>query len=207
MTAINIVTVGIGGVGKSALVNRFMCGEFVEDYDPTIEDNHRKQVTVDGSPNVLELLDTAGQEEMTSMQQHWFSWGEAFFLIYAINQRTSFVELKGLRDRIIHQKQAQANSSKRRVAMVVCGNKSDLVDEREVTDEGGMAFGQDVGSPFLETSAKDNRNVSAAFETLVREVRLVRDANGALGLGGLTQNKQPKNGLAPLMKKKRCSIL
>lgn len=33
-----------------------------------IEDSYRKQVSIDGSPALLDILDTAGQEEYTSMQ-------------------------------------------------------------------------------------------------------------------------------------------
>lgn len=35
---------------------------FVE-YDPTIEDSYRKQVTIDSTTTLIDLLDTAGQEE------------------------------------------------------------------------------------------------------------------------------------------------
>lgn len=36
---------------------------FVEEYDPTIEDSYRKQVVIDGETCLLDILDTAGQEE------------------------------------------------------------------------------------------------------------------------------------------------
>lgn len=39
-----------------------MCS-FVEEYDPTIEDSYRKQVVIDGETCLLDILDTAGQEE------------------------------------------------------------------------------------------------------------------------------------------------
>ena len=44
---------------------------FVETYDPTIEDCYRKQWSVDGQPCLLEVLDTAGQEEYTALRDQW----------------------------------------------------------------------------------------------------------------------------------------
>lgn len=35
----------------------------MDEYDPTIEDSYRKQVFVDGETCLLDILDTAGQEE------------------------------------------------------------------------------------------------------------------------------------------------
>ena len=39
-----------------------------QEYDPTIEDSYRKQAEIDGETAVLDILDTAGQEEYSSMQ-------------------------------------------------------------------------------------------------------------------------------------------
>lgn len=36
---------------------------FIDEYDPTIEDSYRKQVVVDAETCLLDILDTAGQEE------------------------------------------------------------------------------------------------------------------------------------------------
>lgn len=61
-----IVLLGGGGVGKSALTVSFVQGFFLDVYDPTIEDSYRKQVSVDDKVVLIDLLDTAGQEEVLS---------------------------------------------------------------------------------------------------------------------------------------------
>ena len=45
--------------------------DFLDEYDPTIEDSYRKQVQIDGKPALLDILDTAGQEEFSSIQDQW----------------------------------------------------------------------------------------------------------------------------------------
>ncbi|KYQ91426.1 Ras GTPase domain-containing protein [Tieghemostelium lacteum] len=49
---LKIVMVGDGGVGKSALTIQYLQGHFVDEYDPTIEDSYRKQVSVDDDSGV-----------------------------------------------------------------------------------------------------------------------------------------------------------
>jgi small GTP-binding protein len=51
------------GVGKSALTIQFIQSHFVDEYDPTIEDSYRKQCVIDEEVALLDVLDTAGQEE------------------------------------------------------------------------------------------------------------------------------------------------
>jgi small GTP-binding protein len=41
---------------------------FIDEYDPTIEDSYRKQVTIDEETCLLDILDTAGQEEYSAMR-------------------------------------------------------------------------------------------------------------------------------------------
>lgn len=59
-----LVVLGTGGVGKSALSQQLLYNLFSEDYEPTIEELYRKQVAIDNHACMLEILDTAGMEEL-----------------------------------------------------------------------------------------------------------------------------------------------
>lgn len=72
------------GVGKSALSLRFVQGDFVQRYDPTIEANYRKQVTVDQDAVMLDILDTAGQEEYSVLREQYMRMGDGFLLVCQI---------------------------------------------------------------------------------------------------------------------------
>jgi len=64
--------VGAGAVGKSCLTLQMVMNKFVADYDPTIQDSYRKQTNVDGVGYMMEIVDTAGQEEYEMLQdQYW----------------------------------------------------------------------------------------------------------------------------------------
>ncbi|CAI4780361.1 BAF_collapsed_G0051360.mRNA.1.CDS.1 [Saccharomyces cerevisiae] len=88
-----IVVVGGGGVGKSALTIQFIQSYFVDEYDPTIEDSYRKQVVIDDKVSILDILDTAGQEEYSAMREQYMRTGEGFLLVYSVTSRNSFDEL------------------------------------------------------------------------------------------------------------------
>merc|ERR1712217_851462 len=102
------VVLGGGGVGKSALTIRLVTDNFLDEYDPTIEDSYRKQVEIDGQTALLDILDTAGQEEFASMQDQWMREGKGFLLVYNITPRTTFTEIRSLREEILRAKEASS---------------------------------------------------------------------------------------------------
>ena len=62
-----LFVLGRGAVGKTSLTIRFLSDNFIDEYEPTIEDFYRKNVKVDGETIGLEIYDTAGQEEFSTM--------------------------------------------------------------------------------------------------------------------------------------------
>ena len=99
-----LVVVGGGGVGKSALTIQFIQSQFVDEYDPTIEDSYRKQCVIDGETALLDVLDTAGQEEYSAMREQYMRSGEGFLLVYSITSRSSFEEVQTFFQQILRVK-------------------------------------------------------------------------------------------------------
>ncbi|WVR04744.1 hypothetical protein IAU60_001755 [Kwoniella sp. DSM 27419] len=99
-----ITVLGDGGVGKTALTVQFTMSSFVETYDPTIEDCYRKQWVVDEQPCLLEVLDTAGQEEYTALRDQWIRDGEGFMVVYSITSRPTFERVERIVERVFRVK-------------------------------------------------------------------------------------------------------
>ncbi|KAL7863209.1 hypothetical protein SRHO_G00121930 [Serrasalmus rhombeus] len=148
MKEYKVVVLGSGGVGKSALTVQFVTGTFIEKYDPTIEDFYRKEIEVDSSPSVLEILDTAGTEQFASMRDLYIKNGQGFILVYSLVNQQSFQDIRPMRDQIVRVKRFE------KVPLILVGNKVDLESEREVAGSDGRALAQEWGCPFIETSAK-----------------------------------------------------
>jgi GTPase KRas protein len=160
-----LVVVGGGGVGKSALTIQFIQSHFVDEYDPTIEDSYRKQVAIDDEVALLDILDTAGQEEYSAMREQYMRTGEGFLLVYSVTERESFNELSTFYQQILRVKDTDD------VPILLVGNKSDLTEERAVSFEEGQKLARQFQCEFLETSAKQGINVDQAFHDLVRKIR------------------------------------
>ncbi|KAL8279253.1 hypothetical protein RQP46_008290 [Phenoliferia psychrophenolica] len=158
-----IVVLGDGGVGKTALTIQLCLNHFIvlavraETYDPTIEDSYRKHAIIDDEPCLLEILDTAGQEEYTALRDQWIREGEGFVLVYSITARATFERIERFRHQITRVKDSDS------IPIVLVGNKSDRANEREVGKEEGAALAKRLGCEFVETSAKTRSNLEHAY--------------------------------------------
>jgi small GTP-binding protein len=77
-------------------------------------------------------------------------------IVYDMTKETTFESLEKWYNKLV-------DSADQNIVMMVCGNKSDLIDERKVSKEQGEAFAKEKEVLFLETSALDSTNVEAAF--------------------------------------------
>ncbi|KAJ3439316.1 ras-like protein rasd [Anaeramoeba flamelloides] len=164
MTEYKLAIYGSGGVGKSALTIQLVQNQFIEIYDPTIEDSYRKQLVIEGETCILDILDTAGSEEFSMMKDTYLLEGEGFLIVYSIVSRNSFDEVRSFYELITRAKDSED------VPIVIVGNKADLEFDRQVSQCEGMDFAKSLNCSFIETSAKSNLNVEEAFVVLVKKI-------------------------------------
>ncbi|EMP29745.1 Ras-related protein Rap-2a [Chelonia mydas] len=172
MREYKVVVLGSGGVGKSALTVQFVTGTFIEKYDPTIEDFYRKEIEVDASPSVLEILDTAGTEQFASMRDLYIKNGQGFILVYSLKELDCCLKKFTCLDKAKLLDQCFRESAVRyeKVPVILVGNKVDLESEREVSSNEGRALAEEWGCPFMETSAKSKTMVDELFAEIVRQM-------------------------------------
>lgn len=193
---VRVSILGAGGVGKSAITLRFVRDFFVQNWEATIEDAYRKNMKVDGNIVALEILDTAGQEDFSTLRAQWMMDKEGYIFVYSlvdkesIDQLYSFVELL----------EQVCDGLPTVPPIIFVGNKKDLTDSnpasRGVTSDDvarlmhaceaasarvmqkqiDVKSGEnriDSGWPMLhfEASALSGERIDEMFEILVREIK------------------------------------
>eukprot|EP00029_Vermamoeba_vermiformis_P013195 TRINITY_DN8108_c0_g1_i1.p1 TRINITY_DN8108_c0_g1~~TRINITY_DN8108_c0_g1_i1.p1 ORF type:complete len:210 (-),score=66.30 TRINITY_DN8108_c0_g1_i1:153-782(-) len=198
-----VVVVGEGGVGKSALTIQLTESHFVYEYDPTIENSFRKQIEVDNRAVVLDIIDTAGQEEYKPIRDQYLKRGQGFLLVYAIDSSESFKAVLPLHESILRAKDVE------HFPMVLVGNKCDLAQNREVPTDEAQALANRLNIPFFEASAKERINLIESFSECVRQVDKWRSGNkgGDKDDKGDKPKKQKKAGKKLKITWPKCKVV
>ena len=112
----------------------------------------------------LQLWDTAGQERFRSLTSNFFGRADGFVLTYDISNRPSF-------DHVIGWMRDIKTRAPPDCDIVLCGNKSDLDNDRVVTYDEGKQLAEEYGVQFFETSALTGHNVEKMFTALATTIK------------------------------------
>lgn len=119
---------------------------------------------------MVEILDTAGTEQYSSMHQLYIDHGQAFVLVYAIDNKQSFRDVEPLLNQILDMKNSRS------YPIIVVGNKSDREEYREVDREQVERTARDVWLvQHIQTSAKEDHSVSEMFRRVLRMIKSYQD--------------------------------
>ncbi|XVF33636.1 hypothetical protein REPUB_Repub17cG0184900 [Reevesia pubescens] len=144
-----LLLIGDSGVGKSCLLLRFAKIRTVEQDGKTIK---------------LQIWDTAGQERFRTITSSYYRGAHGIIIVYDVTDQESFNNVKQWLNEI--DRYASDNVNK-----LLVGNKCDLTTNKVVSYETAKAFADEVGIPFMETSAKDSTNVEQAFMAMATSIK------------------------------------
>ncbi|KAK6804310.1 hypothetical protein AABB24_022100 [Solanum stoloniferum] len=160
-----LLLIGDSGVGKSCLLLRFADDTYQESYISTIGVDFKiRTVEQDGKTIKLQIWDTAGQERFRTITSSYYRGAHGIIVVYDVTDQESFNNVKQWLSEI--DRYATPNVNK-----ILVGNKSDLVASRVVSYETAKAFADEIGIPFLETSAKDASNVEESFMAMTAAIK------------------------------------
>ena len=152
-----IVLTGNSGVGKSSILQRYMKRTFDENYKITIGvDFLMKSLIINNQTVKLQVWDTAGQEKYRSMVSSYYRGAHVALIIFDLTSHASFEALPTWIETFYNNGPEQKNT-------ILIGNKKDLIEERQVTQEEAALFSETNNMIYFETSAKEGDNIDYVF--------------------------------------------
>jgi len=160
-----LLLIGDSGVGKSCLLLRFADDTYTESYISTIGVDFKiRTIELDGKTIKLQIWDTAGQERFRTITSSYYRGAHGIIVVYDVTDQESFNNVKQWLQEI--DRYACENVNK-----LLVGNKCDLTTKKVVDYTSAKEYADQLGIPFLETSAKNATNVEQAFMTMAAEIK------------------------------------
>ncbi|XP_063701928.1 ras-related protein Rab-23 [Culicoides brevitarsis] len=158
-TAIKVVIVGNGGVGKSSMIQRYCKGIYTKDYKKTIGvDFLERQIEIEGEDMRIMVWDTAGQEEFDAITKAYYRGAQACVLTFSTTDRASFEAIPDWKRKV--------EDECGEIPTVLVQNKIDLMEHAVVAFEEVEELSARLKCRLIRTSVKEDVNVSLVFRYL-----------------------------------------
>jgi len=160
---LKVVTVGTASVGKTSIILRYSTGVFREHYSPTLGTGfaYKKMNLGDNFVN-LQIWDLGSQDFLERVRANYYIGTQGVIFMFDV---TSWETLNNVND---WKKEVDRNVEEYPALLVA--NKIDLVDERVISTDEGMAMAKKLGMDYLEVSVMLDKNVNEAFEMISRKI-------------------------------------
>ena len=160
-----LLLLGDSTVGKTCFLIKYTDQSFQDIHMATIGLDYRvKTMKLKNNKEVkIQIWDTAGQDRFRSITKNYYKGSHGIILIYDITNRRTFENVQ----KWISQIREETSQN---VVIYLIGNKIDMKEERKVSTEEGKKLADELGLPFMETSAKEGININEVFDDIVERV-------------------------------------
>lgn len=160
---IKIIMVGDSGVGKSSIFSRY-CEKYYNDISMSTigVDYNIKKLNINNNKVKLQIWDTAGQERYRTITTSYYRGAHIIMLVFDLTNESSFAMLGNWMTEM--KKYIEHNN------FILVGNKSDQTDKFQIKTYDINNFVKEHNIVYVEVSAKNNTNISQAFEKLLPDL-------------------------------------
>ncbi|NXB30319.1 KBRS1 protein, partial [Eulacestoma nigropectus] len=162
-----VVVCGMASVGKTAILEQLLYGRHTVGLEEgaTMEDVYLASVETDrGVKEQLRLYDTRGLQEGVELPKHYFSVADGFVLVYAVTSLEAFQRVELLK------KEIDIFRDKKEVTVIVLGNKTDLLDQRQVETEAAQQWARAEKVRLWEVTVTDRKTLLEPFTFLASKL-------------------------------------
>ena len=174
-----LLLLGDTNVGKTSIFESFIKGTFKENQSASIGVDFETKIFKYKNTNyTIHLYDTAGQERFRAITEGFYHFGKGYFIVFDLTNENSLNSIQYWIDSIKEHSQVSK--------YIILGNKDDLKGKKisdEIINNVLNKLKQSENNKniiYLKTSAKKNKNITKAFETMID---LIENENN-------TQNEQ-----------------
>jgi Ras-related protein Rab-1A len=162
---VKVLVIGNSGVGKSSLLLRYVDDDFIDRFNSTIGVDFKIKTfgTVDGKLAKVQIWDTAGQDRFKAIVASYYRGCHCVLLVFDLTNRETFDNIDNWVDEV--QKHSPNNAPQ----YILIGTKSDLTALRQIPYDECVEKAKKLGTEYVETSARDNDNVTEAFTKVVEK--------------------------------------
>jgi len=162
---IKVILLGEAFVGKTSLI-KVAIGQSIDLKEiPTLSSSYsEKEFNYNGKKYIFNLWDTIGQEKYRSLTNMFFNDSKIIILVYDITDKKTFEQLT------YWYNQVETLVDEQNIILAIVGNKKDLYDHEQVTEDQGKKFAKEKNAKFKLSSAKeDPLNFNEFLEELFKE--------------------------------------
>jgi len=163
-----IILIGDQNIGKTSLITRYIKKSFSENYICTIGvDFMMKSITIDEQVVKLQIWDTAGMEKYRQITSSYYKGAQASIICFDMTNRSTFESISKW-----YSDFSKFSNPLYDKTVILVGNKSDLIKEREVSLEEIQNICNMNNFVYYEASAKTGENVDRIFQDLAARLHV-----------------------------------